>query len=146
MKSPIRQIWFLHLCRMLLAIIFLSAALGKILDIQSFIKTLDAYRLLPDFLLSPLGHFLPWLEFMVGLSLLIDRWPSGAVLMSGLLLLLFIGIVIITLLRGIEIDCGCFSFISEDNLSKTLIRDLIFLIPTLILFRWHRYPKQESQS
>jgi len=129
---------FIHACRILLALVFIGSALGKILDIPEFIKAVSAYRLLPAFLVPLFGHFLPWLEFLLGLCLLIDHWPRGAVLLTGLLLLLFIAVILITMARGLKIDCGCFTFLKEDTLQKALVRDIILLIPVLALFSRQR--------
>lgn len=138
--SVLHRPWIIHLSYLVLALIFLSASLGKILDIPAFTKALAAYQLLPDFLLNPLGHFLPWLEFMIGLSLLVRRWPAGATLLATLMMLLFIVIISITMLRGLTIDCGCFTLITEDSLGQTLIRDIVFLVPCLILLSWQLRP------
>jgi len=138
--------WLIRFCQIVLALIFISAAIGKILDTQAFIETVTAYQILPKFLITPFGHFIPWLEFTIGLTLLIDRWPAGAVFSANLMLMLFIVIVLISLLRGLEIDCGCFAIIKEDSLMKTLIRDFIFMVPALILLRWHRYSRAEVAS
>jgi hypothetical protein len=70
----------------------------------------------------------------LGLALLIGfrrkiRYLAGA---STLLLLFFIVILTITYLRGIEADCGCFSF--DDPISpNTIARDSLMLIPALYL-------------
>lgn len=129
-------------CRLLLALVFIGSALGKILDIPGFIEAMSAYRLLPEPLTVPFGHFLPWLEFMTGLCLLIGHWQKGAVLLAGLMLSLFIIVILITLARGIEIECGCFSFLEEDSLQNALVRDLILLLPVLALYR---RPRKESR-
>ncbi len=136
----------IHICRLFLALVFISASIGKILDIPEFIKAVTAYQLLPGFLLTPLGHFLPWLEFMVGLALLTDRWPAGATLLANLMLLLFIIIILISLARGLEIDCGCFAIIKNDSLLKTLVRDILFLIPGLILYSWYRVKPNKVEN
>lgn len=127
--------WLLHVCRIGLALIFLSAAIGKILDVPTFAKAVDAYRVLPAFLVGPLAHFLPWVEFLTGLCLLIDRWPAGAALLVNLMLAAFIVNVLIAMIRGLNIDCGCFTFIGHDSLARTLVRDLLFMVPALILLR-----------
>jgi uncharacterized membrane protein YphA (DoxX/SURF4 family) len=136
--------WVIHLSRLFLALVFIAAAMGKILDVPSFTKALDAYRLLPEWLLAPLGYFLPWLEFMIGLALLIRRWPGGAALLATGMMVLFILVLAVTMLRGIDIDCGCFAIISEDSLGQTLVRDLVFLLPCLILLTSHFRPASQK--
>ena len=53
---------------------------------------------------------LPWVEVMVGLSLVTGVWRREGAVVAALLLLVFVGAVSAALLRGIDIEnCGCFS-------------------------------------
>ncbi len=44
----------------------------------------------------------------------------------------FIGVMLVTYLRGIEADCGCFG-IGERISPFTLVRDTLFILPALFL-------------
>jgi len=92
------------------------------------------YELFPNLYVPFMARYFPWVEMGLGLALLIGfkrkiRYLAGA---ATLLLLFFIAILTITYLRGIEADCGCFSF--EDPISPmTIARDSLMLIPALYL-------------
>ncbi len=92
------------------------------------------YDLFPNPYVPTMAHVFPWVEIALGVLLLIGfRWKlryfAGA---ATALLLFFIVILTVTYLRGIEADCGCFSF--EDRISpKTIARDSLMLIPALYL-------------
>lgn len=92
------------------------------------------YELFPNSYVPFMARYFPWVEMGLGISLLIGfrkkiRYLAGAAI---LLLLFFIAILTITYIRGIDADCGCFSF--EDPISPmTIARDSLMLIPALYL-------------
>jgi putative oxidoreductase len=52
--------------------------------------------------------FLPALEAIGAMALLFNRWKRAGALVCGLLLVLFIVLIAQAVLRGLNIDCGCF--------------------------------------
>src|SRR5262249_16772160 len=100
--------WLTIRVQLALGAIFVAAALPKIADPPSFAPMIYNYRLLPGALVTFLALWMPWIELLAGLALILGVWKRGAVLLIGLLLLVFIGAVAINLARGHAIDCGCF--------------------------------------
>lgn len=97
-----------HLCRLLLGGVFLYAGLSKSRDITGFAGDIAAYRILPYQWNYLAAATLPYVEFMAGLLLLINRRVRPAALLVALLTLGFIAALASVLYRGLEIDCGCF--------------------------------------
>jgi putative oxidoreductase len=122
------------LFRFILAGIFIYSGYIKVESPLLFEAVLYRYDLFPNQYVPIMAQYFPCFEIALGLFLLIGfRWKirylAGA---STVLLLFFIVILAITYLRGIEADCGCFSF--EDRISpKTIARDSLMLIPALYL-------------
>jgi uncharacterized membrane protein YphA (DoxX/SURF4 family) len=122
--------------RILLGAIFLYAAWSKILDPSSFAQALWNYKLFPLALISPLSHFVPWLEATIGLALIIGVGRKGAALLAVGLLLSFMLAISIDLARDISIGCGCFSSAEAPQsheqgiwlMKVDLLRDLSFLV------------------
>jgi putative oxidoreductase len=97
-----------HLCRLLLGGVFLYAGLSKSRDITGFAGDIAAYRILPYQWNYLAAATLPYVEFMAGLLLLINRRVRPATLLIALLTIGFIAALASVLYRGLEIDCGCF--------------------------------------
>jgi uncharacterized membrane protein len=76
-----------------LAAAFLAAGLGKLLDLPGFTRLLDAYRLLPEVLLTPLGLALALAELLIACALLLPEWRWQVALGGVLLLLLDLGML-----------------------------------------------------
>jgi uncharacterized membrane protein YphA (DoxX/SURF4 family) len=120
------------LSRGILAGIFLYTGYIKIRSPLQFAAVLSGYQLFPDSLILPLTDYFPWVEIALGVLLLIG-WKIRYVAMAACALLAaFVTVLAITYFRGIEANCGCFSF--DDRISLlTLGRDTLILVPALFL-------------
>ncbi len=108
--------------RVLVALVFLTAAWGKLRERLVFQGVIANYRLLPEALVAPTALALPPLEALVGLTLPVDilaPWPEAV---AAALLLLFAVAMAINIRRGRRhIDCGCFQSTLKQTLSWTLV-------------------------
>ena len=126
------------LSRLFLGGIFVYASYDKIIHPVPFAEIVYNYQILPDALVNLVSLFLPWLELLVGLSLILGVWLPGSVLMCNVLLLFFFGTLVFNLARGLDIDCGCFTVSvgssSGGHMLWYLFRDGLFLFVGLFLF------------
>lgn len=96
------------LLRLALAGVFGFAAVVKLMDPQAFMLSIDSFGILPSHVVKPMGFFLPWIEIVCAVLLLIG-WrsrPAGLVLWG--VLMVFIGAILSALFRGLVLECGCF--------------------------------------
>ena len=94
--------------RLVPAIVFLAAAYGKLRDPYAFAVSVYAYRVLPASLATVFAVVTPAIEVSAALALATGLlWRGGAILIGGLLLVFIAGLAQ-AILRGINIDCGCF--------------------------------------
>jgi putative oxidoreductase len=94
--------------RLLLAGVFGYAATAKILDPQAFATDIDHFRLLPYWLASFAGAYLPWLELLCAAAVLFRRCERGALLLLVGLCVVFSLALASAWIRGLDINCGCF--------------------------------------
>ena len=124
--------------RLFLGVIFLYASFDKIVHPVPFAEIVYNYQILPDALVNLVSLFLPWLELLTGLCLILGIWLPGAVLLCNLLLLVFFGALLFNLARGLDIDCGCFTSSmgpsSGGRMLWYLARDGFFLLVGGFLF------------
>jgi uncharacterized membrane protein YphA (DoxX/SURF4 family) len=133
-----RMRFHLLISRLVLGGIFTYASYDKILHPFEFAEVVYNYQLLPDVLVNLVSLFLPWLELLVGLSLILGVWLPGAVLICNLLLMVFFSTLVFNIARGLDIDCGCFTVSvgtsSGGHMLWYLFRDGFFLFVGLFLF------------
>jgi uncharacterized membrane protein YphA (DoxX/SURF4 family) len=126
------------LIRFVLGVVFLYASLDKIIHPAAFAQAVYFYQVFPNLLVNLTAVFLPWLEVVLGLSLISGICLPGAVFLSNILLSSFLLLLLSAVLRGLDIDCGCFvaSETSERFVSMWwyVLRDGVFL--ALALYLW----------
>jgi uncharacterized membrane protein YphA (DoxX/SURF4 family) len=96
------------LLRLLLGGLFLFAGLNKIVHLEEFKVVVSNYRLLPGFAIIPFASILAWIELVAGVFLIAGLKTKASTLTILILLILFMIGVGISLLRGLDIECGCF--------------------------------------
>ncbi len=118
-----------HFTRLAMAFVFIYASLDKIVNPGLFAEAVYNYQVLPSSLINLTALILPWLELILGLCLLFNRWMAGASVITAGLMTVFISLIIFNLARGLDISCGCFSTSPEEGPMSmlTLLRDILFL-------------------
>ena len=122
--------------RLILGGVFLYAGFVKIAEPTRFAGSIAAYRLLPYFGNYLAASLLPWLEALCGLLLIAGYRTRAAASLVLLLTLAFVAALLSTLVRGLDIDCGCFRHGGEKTSAWTaLTRDGILLAMALVVLR-----------
>jgi hypothetical protein len=91
-----------------LALLYFMAARHKMGSPTEFKAQLGAYKLLPEFAVSPMARLLPIVEMAVFVLILIPATQPFAASMSVLLLSTYAVAMAVNMSRGrTDIDCGC---------------------------------------
>jgi uncharacterized membrane protein YphA (DoxX/SURF4 family) len=126
--------------RLLMGSIFLAAGLAKMSDPISFFSTLMQFKLFPDPMISLLAIYVPWIEFLAGLSLVLGMLHRAGALILVALNIAFSFVILSVIVRGIEIECGCFGLLSDvleipDTADwKSIVRNIIFACMSFYVF------------
>jgi uncharacterized membrane protein YphA (DoxX/SURF4 family) len=132
--------------RVALGSIFIVASLDKIIHPELFARTVYNYQLLPEVAVNFVALWIPWLELVGGVLLLLGLWVQGSVFLLTGLLLVFLGALGFNLARGLDVACGCFSTGTKDPMTALiLLRDSLFLVVALYLFWLHHVRGVESR-
>ena len=133
--------------RLILGVVFIYASFDKILHPALFAKIVYNYQILPDGLINSTALVLPWLEFIMGIFLIIGLWMPGTVVLSNILLVSYLGALLFNLARGLDISCGCFSTSTESSINMWyVLRDASFLLLSVCLFFVVFGPRSTSVS
>ena len=117
--------------RLILGILFIWAAIPKIVNPQAFAGIIGNYQILPPALVNPAAIVLPWVEALCGVSLLTNRLIRGSALIFVALMLIFLLATAFNMARGLDVTCGCFSVAADEasgSTSVNLIRNVLLLI------------------
>lgn len=145
------------LCRIVLAAVFLFAAVPKLLEPMTFAKDMVNYRvsfpLIGQDYVFLAAVFMPAFELVGALALLVPRWKRAGSLIVGGLLLLFIILIAQAVIRGLNIDCGCFgrsvvalTLAQEVGFSKILENTFWLAMAAFVFFRSRPHRVQTERA
>ncbi|MGN7871451.1 MauE/DoxX family redox-associated membrane protein [Paracoccus sp. 22332] len=92
-----------------LMLLFITAALSKLRNLDEFHGVVRNFRLMPDALARTVAYLLPPVEMATAIAIAVPATSQVATALAGALLLVFGAAMAINVLRGrSQIDCGCF--------------------------------------
>ncbi len=136
--------WNLYVfLRILLGLLFTVVGAEKLISpYQNFLYVVQSYELFPlslTFLEEMTARILPWIEFLLGVFLLLGLWLKSVLRGFFILIGSFMVSVIQALIRKLPIDhCGCFGEMFSVSLPVILILDSFLLLCVLILMAKHK--------
>ncbi|HBG05888.1 MAG: DoxX family protein [Geobacteraceae bacterium GWC2_58_44] len=137
--------------RVTLGAIFIYAAVVKIADPVAFAGSVAAYKILPYFANYLAAAVLPFLELFCGVLLVLGYRVKAGALIIAALNVVFMAAVASAIVRGLDIDCGCFKQ-GGDKTSPwiALARDTVFLAMTFVVLKLdpgaRRHPSPPMQE
>ena len=138
------------LCRVILGVILVYASIDKIVHPAEFAKSIGNYNVLPFGLENLLGIILPVLELLVGSCLILGIMLDGSAIITAGMMTVFIIALSQAMIRGIDINCGCFKVTIENGGHqigiRRIIEDFLFLGMSIMVLsrgqrKWELYPK-----
>lgn len=94
--------------QVVLGLLFLLAALAKIVDTASLAREVHNFRIVPFWSEHLVAMTLPWVELLAGLALVLGIRPRAGAWVAGALLAGFTVGVALAMARGLNFECGCF--------------------------------------
>ena len=127
MDLPSRDILW-RIVALIIGGIFIYAGVIKAMDPVAFANDIDNYKILTWPLVVRLAFYLPWLELLCGLALILRFFYRGGLFILTGLTFVFIAASVVAKVRGLDITCGCFGHASKNwNFSGHLALDLAIL-------------------
>jgi uncharacterized membrane protein YphA (DoxX/SURF4 family) len=130
--------WIGLAARLVVGGVWIVAGLLKLPDLQSSVRAVRAYQLLPEAIVPAVGYALPIVEVAVGILLVVGLLVRASAVVSAVLFLAFIIGISSAWARGLQIDCGCFGgggydANATDKYPWEIARDLGLLFASLWL-------------
>jgi uncharacterized membrane protein YphA (DoxX/SURF4 family) len=119
--------------RLVLGGLFVYAGAAKALEPLDFAQNIRNYQLVGQSLSFMAALVLPWLEILAGACLVAGIWKRGAALVISVLLVFFIVLTAVTMVRGLDVDCGCFGPAARKAGWGVILEDLGMLALGLVV-------------
>lgn len=107
--------------------VFVWSGWLKLQDPALFLISVRSFRLLPDPYAAWLALALPWLEVLAGLAVITGLLRRGGLLLLNGALLTFAAALLTALVRGLDVECGCFGTGTTTTLHQALLRAALLL-------------------
>ncbi|HWB37521.1 MAG TPA: MauE/DoxX family redox-associated membrane protein [Rugosimonospora sp.] len=136
--------WLGTALRLLLGIVFVVAGSTKVTDLAASGRAVNAYQLMPFGAAKVVGAALPLVEITVGGLLILGLATRVMAILTGGLLAVYIFGISSVWVRGLSIDCGCFSQGGQlapgqhPNYLWDLVRDVLLLLAALFVVVYPR--------
>lgn len=137
MKNLITNRKLLLTFRIVVGLVFIFAGIEKIADPDSFAESIENYKILPLAFVNFIAISIPWLELMTGMLLVFGISVKENSIIIGSLLILFVVLVASAVLRGLDIECGCFGTLDGQKVGLRKIAEniiLLFMIISVFMF------------
>ena len=145
-----------NLCRLVLGMVFVFSGFVKAIDplgtqykIQEYLAAIGLGGMIPDLLTLGTSIALSAVEFCLGIFVL---FAIRRRLCAKIMLVFMGGMTLISLWLALfnpVTDCGCFGDAVRLSNQQTLIKDLILMVPAIVLWRWplkmYRFISRSSQ-
>jgi putative oxidoreductase len=130
--------YILFIFRIFVGCVFIYASIHKILNPDAFADSIRNYLLVPPALTNLMAVSLPWVEIVCGIFLVAGLFPRSSAAVVSAMLAVFSSALIISLARGLDIDCGCFDSGRGGEVINSLyvLRDLglLFMSASVMLY------------
>ena len=132
--------------KLVLAILFVVSAIAKLSEIETFAQSLNSYKLLSPGLVPFFSYYVPLMELGLAVGFLLPRFDKVICLLTIAVMLVFQVALASLIIRGIDIDCGCFGkFASTPGLA--LLRNFVILaMCSLLLFAVRYRTKLQNRN
>ena len=129
--------YFLLVLRIIVGVVFIYASLDKLLNQEEFSKAIYNYKFLPEVFINIFAIIIPYVELIAGLFLIFGIYKRGSSFLISFLLVIFIIALVQAYVRGLDINCACFSLESSGQKSDILMRiveDIFLLTASIIIY------------
>ncbi len=128
------------LSRISLGIIFLTAGISKIYDLQSFYINVLNYNIIKGEIAYVFSMTLPFIEVILGIYLIFGIYKKITNSISLFLLLLFIYAISYAIITKQPVSgCGCFGALVREKISVwDIVRDVFFVLMNILSLTFDR--------
>lgn len=122
------------LIRLIIAFVFILSSIEKLKNPFAFALAIDAYGIFPDFLINFFTLIIPWLELFIGFGLIFKFKLKANLVLYFLMILGFTFLVLFAIIKGLNIECGCYGESSSKIGFTKLLENILLMTGCLFVY------------
>lgn len=130
--------------RIMLGGVFIWSGILKVKEPLEFAQNVANYRIFPVEISFLVALVLPWIELICGVFLIVGLFRRASALVLAGLLCAFLVLIISTMVRGIDVDCGCFGSIGRKVDYLLVLTDAFLLYLASHIFLSNKQPAKKT--
>ena len=124
--------------RLFLGGLFVFASWHKVIEPSGFAMSVRGYKIIPFAYSNLFALVMSWSELIAGIMLILGIFTRKAAGAIAILLVMFIVAITLVVVRGMTVDCGCFSSEGGSSASWLLIvRNVALLAASYLIMRYN---------
>ena len=132
--------------RLGLGAVFLIASLRKIQQPYDFLVAVYDYEIVGPTSGLALAMTLPWIEFAIGLGLIVGLFSLGSLIVCVALLFVFTLVQASIVFRGLPVGCGCFLSTADTRVTQLDVLVSASMLAIGVFALWARYIEEGRVS
>jgi len=132
--------------RIIFAVVFTLSAYTKLVDIQAFAQSMNSYAILPKSLVPIFTYYVPIMEFGLALGFVISTFAGVTAVVTAVVVVVFQIALASLIVRGIEIDCGCFGRFATTPKAALIRNFIILFLDSLLLLSLYKNIKLQNRN
>jgi uncharacterized membrane protein YphA (DoxX/SURF4 family) len=129
----IRSALVVRAAELTIGVVFAWAGLAKIGSLAGFAAQIHNFRIVPVAAENLVAMTMPWIEIVLAVTLLLGVRSRDGARTALALLVTFTLAVILAVLRGLDIDCGCFGTSDATRVGWTKVGQNLALIAVALV-------------
>ncbi|OGU59249.1 MAG: hypothetical protein A2X64_01785 [Ignavibacteria bacterium GWF2_33_9] len=130
----LNNIYIVLFCRILIGTFFIVVGVSKIGNGAEFAKEIGNYAIIPEQFLNLASIAFAWSETILGLFFIFGIEVKATGIAIFVFLLLFTTAIGIAILRGLSIECGCYSNLASQQVGiPKILENVVTMLLTLIV-------------
>lgn len=126
--------YLILIARIIVGLMFIIVGVAKVANGAEFAEEIRNYQILPNFILNISAISVAWIELIAGILILFGIETKANALIILSMLIIFTTAVGIAMIKGLNINCGCYSQIASQKVGfPKIFENLGLIILTFII-------------
>lgn len=126
--------YLIPVLRILFGLLFIFSGVTKVTNVSAFQDAIMNFAIIPDYYVEFVSYIICLLEILIGFCITFNLLTTLMLQIMIYVLVLFTSVIVVQLVQGGDISCGCFGDLSSDKIDElTVGRNIVLILWAFLL-------------